>query len=77
MIARVLSGSRTILSDIKVARSFPMLNIMTVYDTENNRYIFKIAIVIDRIRATFIKNTTNKRENLSIEKEIDSEGKAK
>ena len=50
---------------------------MTVYDTENNRYIFKIAIVIDRIRATFIKNTTNKRENLSIEKEIDSEGKAK
>ena len=33
-------------------------------------------LVIDRIRATFIKNTTNKRENLSIEKEIDSEGKA-
>ena len=77
MIARVSSGSRTILSDIEAARSCPMLNIMTVYDTENNRYIFKIAIVIDRIRATFTKHTTNKRENLSIEKEIDSEGKLK
>ena len=54
-----------------------MLNIMTAYDTENNRWIVKITIVMDRIRATFTKNATNKRENLSIEKEIDSEGKAK
>ena len=37
MIARVSSGSRTILSDIEVARSSPMLNIMTAYGTENNR----------------------------------------
>ena len=35
MIARVLSGSRTILSDIEAARN--LLNIMTAYDTENNR----------------------------------------
>ena len=33
--------------------------------------------MIDRIRATFTKHTTNKRENLSIEKEIDSESKVK
>jgi len=68
MIARVLSGSRTILSDIKVAKSFPMLNIMTVYDTENNRYIFKIAIVIDRIRATFIKILPIKERILALKK---------
>ena len=50
---------------------------MTAYDTENNSEIVEIAIVIDRTRATFTKHTTNKRENLSIKKEIDSEGRAK